>query len=581
MRLRFALLLAVFSIFSTLSLIFTQSAQAGECTNQGLLCSCDSGGASCSGGAWIVSFDCDGRVNECRSNEGSATSTGGLGCGRSRQIDVFDRKCRLDNGGWDNSCVLLGHAVWYAGDCPVQTPPPANTPTPQPSPTPQCKASTPLFRLPGETTWLNQKQLAKKTLYPKDKIFFKCVDAKGAGITTYNTKSVVLPDKKVRNLPPQDQVVSETTLDQIGNYVFRCRTTKTNYWCPSNATVTVKKQPVTVCGGNCSARGNLCPTGNVCNATTGKCELQTCYANPNLCKTNKCETLPRVNCGESCGPNTGLCRANNTCQNGKCVLDLCLNSTNNCSTDRCSILPVAQCGEACGPDTAVCPLYQGCSDDGKCARQTCLDNPSRCQTDMCEVIPLTLQCLNIQPNFTDFALGGNYAFTCEEVANAQKYEFQALYTTKKEGRDDVEVTDLEAASVGGNVSKNFGVTKVGRYIFQCRPCMENGVCTEWGDSTPIVVSSPEPTPPLNETIADPASSNNAYVAPECKLSGCNNTICQGKDDEQMFTTCDMKPEYACYAQEGRCEIQEDTSECGWTSSDELTQCIEDARASEE
>ena len=59
----------------------------------------------------------------------------------------------------------------------------------------------------------------------------------------------------------------------------------------------------------------------------------------------------------------------------------------------------------------------------------------------------------------------------------------------------------------------------------------------------------------------------------CKITGCSGQICSGQD---MITTCEMRPEYACY-RTARCEEQQDGN-CGWTMTDELRNCLEDASA---
>ncbi|HEU0029545.1 MAG TPA: hypothetical protein VFQ53_02845 [Kofleriaceae bacterium] len=57
---------------------------------------------------------------------------------------------------------------------------------------------------------------------------------------------------------------------------------------------------------------------------------------------------------------------------------------------------------------------------------------------------------------------------------------------------------------------------------------------------------------------------------ECIKTGCSGTICTepGKD---VFTTCEMKPEYACYAN-ARCAKQP-SGACGWTQTPELAACL--------
>lgn len=54
----------------------------------------------------------------------------------------------------------------------------------------------------------------------------------------------------------------------------------------------------------------------------------------------------------------------------------------------------------------------------------------------------------------------------------------------------------------------------------------------------------------------------------CKTTGCSGQICSDKD---MFTTCEFRPEYACY-RAAQCARQADGN-CGWTQTAELTACL--------
>lgn len=53
-------------------------------------------------------------------------------------------------------------------------------------------------------------------------------------------------------------------------------------------------------------------------------------------------------------------------------------------------------------------------------------------------------------------------------------------------------------------------------------------------------------------------------------TGCSGTICAEPGNDQM-TTCEMKPEYACY-QGAECKVQAD-GKCGWTMDDRLKGCL--------
>lgn len=69
----------------------------------------------------------------------------------------------------------------------------------------------------------------------------------------------------------------------------------------------------------------------------------------------------------------------------------------------------------------------------------------------------------------------------------------------------------------------------------------------------------------------------AYEEPEkpleCVVTGCSGQICAS---EEVASTCEFREEYACY-QTAVCEVQS-SGECGWTETDELAACIEDANS---
>lgn len=54
----------------------------------------------------------------------------------------------------------------------------------------------------------------------------------------------------------------------------------------------------------------------------------------------------------------------------------------------------------------------------------------------------------------------------------------------------------------------------------------------------------------------------------CMIVGCSSQICS---DEDVITTCEFRPEYACY-QGAECKRQVN-GECGWTQTPQLTACL--------
>ena len=65
------------------------------------------------------------------------------------------------------------------------------------------------------------------------------------------------------------------------------------------------------------------------------------------------------------------------------------------------------------------------------------------------------------------------------------------------------------------------------------------------------------------------------VGPGCQIGGCSGQVCASVDAEPMITTCEMRPEYACYQEHGVCEDL--GGGCGWTMSAELESCLSAAR----
>lgn len=61
----------------------------------------------------------------------------------------------------------------------------------------------------------------------------------------------------------------------------------------------------------------------------------------------------------------------------------------------------------------------------------------------------------------------------------------------------------------------------------------------------------------------------APAAGACYVGGCSGQICS--DQEGAISTCEWRPEYACY-QQATCERQAD-GQCGWTETPELNACL--------
>jgi hypothetical protein len=57
---------------------------------------------------------------------------------------------------------------------------------------------------------------------------------------------------------------------------------------------------------------------------------------------------------------------------------------------------------------------------------------------------------------------------------------------------------------------------------------------------------------------------------DCTATGCSGTVC-AETTSDLVTTCEMKPEYACY-RDAVCERQP-SGACGWTPTPELAACL--------
>lgn len=65
----------------------------------------------------------------------------------------------------------------------------------------------------------------------------------------------------------------------------------------------------------------------------------------------------------------------------------------------------------------------------------------------------------------------------------------------------------------------------------------------------------------------------------CKRAGCSGQLCvEMYAEEDIFSTCEYKPEYVCY-QEATCERQPDGT-CGFTPSEGLSTCLQEKSAIE-
>lgn len=81
-------------------------------------------------------------------------------------------------------------------------------------------------------------------------------------------------------------------------------------------------------------------------------------------------------------------------------------------------------------------------------------------------------------------------------------------------------------------------------------------------------NQPITDPPATKPPANRPPVGKLPAGEPCRKTGCSNQVCS---DEPVITTCEWRPEYACY-QKARCERQRD-GKCGFTRTPELTECL--------
>lgn len=240
-------------------------------------CNPSTGSCASKTGNTVVKYTCDGRRTECRDNE-SAFSTyhslSGVACGKTVQIDVFNKNCRDGEGNWtcgNNS--LTDYIVWYSGDCSTTTP---SNPLPQSS----CQDYQPIdtqFRQSGTSVWVGGSTITANTYQPGSRIDVNCFAKNG---------SALLPGARILVKEPNgtERVISNSAsayryeIKQAGTHEFRCESTTLNA-CSNTDSFSAIASPPASCNQTCSAT-QACQDGLTCS--NGKCR------NPQCTKESSC-----------------------------------------------------------------------------------------------------------------------------------------------------------------------------------------------------------------------------------------------------------------------------------------------------
>lgn len=80
-----------------------------------------------------------------------------------------------------------------------------------------------------------------------------------------------------------------------------------------------------------------------------------------------------------------------------------------------------------------------------------------------------------------------------------------------------------------------------------------------------------PPPPQNNT------GGSGNISSQCVVAGCSGQLCVAKENADIITTCEYRPEYACYKQ-AKCEPQS-SGQCGWTETPTLRACLQSSTSS--
>jgi len=81
---------------------------------------------------------------------------------------------------------------------------------------------------------------------------------------------------------------------------------------------------------------------------------------------------------------------------------------------------------------------------------------------------------------------------------------------------------------------------------------------------------------IPEEIEVPSTGAECSIDSDCITGGCSGTICQSKDTEPIFTTCEWREDYRCYT---LINCGCDNGKCEWQKTNEFDGCVEKARES--
>jgi len=328
-------------------------------------------------------------------------------------------------------------------------------------------------------------------------------------------------------------------------------------------------------GATCGSNADCAP-GTICDPPSGQCQPEctiACLVYDPVCGTDG------VTYG--CGEADAHCHGAEVAYPGECK-DACACTKEYqpvCGVDgktygnrcmaRCAGVEIAHDGSCGACDTdEECP-HGYCDRGVTCAAIGCPPPPpNRCTVcgDGSELLCLALP-LPCPDGQVREIVNGCYGecvdrFTCAPTAGTCSYEGQ----TYQPG-------DSFPASDGCNTCSCGADGTVACTLKACA-CDYSDPNRKW------VAKSPERCATVRFTCAEglrPFFDNcgcGCEAAPTCSVGGCSGQLCVGPGDPGV-STCEWREEYACY-RTASCEDQAN-GRCGWTQSDELRRCIEEAR----
>jgi eight-cysteine-cluster-containing protein len=101
-------------------------------------------------------------------------------------------------------------------------------------------------------------------------------------------------------------------------------------------------------------------------------------------------------------------------------------------------------------------------------------------------------------------------------------------------------------------------------------CISNKCTGTATTPTPIPTPTPKPSPTPSPT---PSPSAECSSNRDCKTGGCSGTVCQPASEPPVMTTCEWRPEYACYKKTA-CGCISGT--CQWDKTEEFNTCVKEA-----